>query len=408
MQNLSNFIDENGLTTQTLNEIITENTDEFKQIFGEDVVVDSNSPDGQLINIMSKIQIDILELATSIYNNLDPDVAIGRALDRVVALNGIQRKGATYATQTISITADRQLTLEGLDGEIDNPDGVGFTVRDDAQNEFILANTTIFATAGTQDLIFRAKNLGIVNTTPNTITIPSTVVLGVVGINNTSGILIQGTDEESDFALRHRRQYSYAINSIGGVDAIYSRLLNNPDIQNVIILEHDAETADINDIDANGIPKGSIWVIVVGGNNEDIAKIIYNTKPPGTGTKGDVEITIINSQNLPRLIKFDRPVQQLLYIKFDIKRTKPNQSFDEVGIKQYIADNSQYNLNDIAETALLNSIILQAINQTSGGGVPVNIQVSLDNITFVSFLEPTSPRNLWSVNINNISISNII
>ena len=49
---MPNSFDANGLQVITQNEIVDNLTSEFQEIYGEDINVDSNSPDGQIISIV--------------------------------------------------------------------------------------------------------------------------------------------------------------------------------------------------------------------------------------------------------------------------------------------------------------------------------------------------------------------
>lgn len=178
--------DATGLTIDTLNDIVTLLEDGYKEIYGVDINIDSNSPDGQLINLYAQANRDLQEIIQQVNSGFDIEQAIGVVLDQRISLLGLTRQGATYTQQQVNITVDRSLTLQGLDDDADSPDGVGYTVADDAGTEFILLDTSNL-TAGTTLLTFRAKDLGSITTLPNTITNPISIVIGVTAINNPSG-----------------------------------------------------------------------------------------------------------------------------------------------------------------------------------------------------------------------------
>ena len=108
-----NKVDTIGLTVDSLAESITSLTEDFREIYGADINVASNTPDGQLINLIAQIKTDLLTLLTGIYNSFDPDQAVGILLDQRCAINGVQRQGATFSFINIQITTDRALTLQG-------------------------------------------------------------------------------------------------------------------------------------------------------------------------------------------------------------------------------------------------------------------------------------------------------
>ena len=152
---MPNAFDGSGLQTLTQNEIVENLTKEFQDIYGEDINVDSNSPDGQIINIFAQMLEDQYELLSQVYTSFDPDQAIGTVLDQRCAINGVQRKAGTYTYVQIDVVADRGATLAGLD---QNALEDCYTVSDSEGNQFVLANTSVIA-AGTNSLRFRVLEL---------------------------------------------------------------------------------------------------------------------------------------------------------------------------------------------------------------------------------------------------------
>lgn len=307
---MPNQITAAGLETKTRDEIVTELTTALQGIYGADINVASDSPDGQLINIFAQNVVDVLELITQVHNGFNPDTAVGRVLDDRCALNGVIRLGGTYTRTNVTIVTDRALNLAGLDAEIDNPDGTGYTVSDSNGNEFILEASQVIAGAGTYSYAFRAKNNGKVETVPNTITTPVTIVLGVVSVNNPSVAIYTGIDEETDAALRIRRQKSVSISSKGYLEGLLAALLNINGVTSAFVYENNTGTTDI-----DGIPSHSIWAIVSGGADADIAQAIYQKRNAGCGMRGAESVVITQVDGSLFEINFDRTATEDLYIE---------------------------------------------------------------------------------------------
>ena len=115
-----NYIGINGLVTQTLEEIRADITQKFISIYGSDINVEQNSPDGQLINIWAQEKKDILDLFTQYYNNLDPDRVIGIPQQILYKLNGLTINAYTYSYVYVNVTTTQSVTLQGLDENIEN------------------------------------------------------------------------------------------------------------------------------------------------------------------------------------------------------------------------------------------------------------------------------------------------
>ena len=394
-------LNENGLQVKSLNEIIADLETGFKEIYGEDINLASNSPDGQLINLFAQASIDIRELIQETYVSFDPDQASGVVLDQRVTINNIQRKAGSYTIQPIDIVTDRTVNLQGLDADFNNPDGTGFTIQDDAGNQFILIDSATL-TAGTTTVNFRSKAIGEVTTTVGTITNPVTVVLGVTSVNNSSGALSVGQDEETDAELRVRRQASVANASAGYLNGLLGTVLAIDGVTSARLYENVT-----NSVDADGIPAHGIWLIAEGGANTEIADAIYSKKSYGANMKGDVEVEIVTDSGAIFTAKFDRPDEENLYIRFDIQKTAPTATFDQRAIKEYIANNLSYDIGQFAETSEVTAVAKNAIANTGGGGVPVNVEISLNGSDWFDYLTVATLKNKFVLDTTRITITEL-
>lgn len=392
---MSNTIDATGITTKTLTELTAELQAALKVAYGSDINVASDSPDGQMINIFSQAVVDVQDLLVQIYNSFDPDLAIGRVLDQRVAINGIQRLGGTYSVTPVLITVDRSLNLSGLDAEIANPDGTGFTVGDTQGNKFILADSTTIS-AGAHSLPFRAQNSGAVTTVLNTITSAITIVLGVLSVNNPTTITTLGLDEESDSDLRLRRQKSVSLASQGYLASLLAELLNISGVTYAKVYENITGAADI-----DGIPSHSIWAIVEGGASSDIAYSIYTKRNAGCGMKGTVIETVTQPDGSIFQISFDRTSTQNLYEKFSAHSIDGITAISTTYLSSQLAAltsmdvNQSVNVNDLA--TLIREIDVNCL--------ATNIQVSADGSTWLNIVSPTSKNYRFSLSAANINIT---
>lgn len=397
---MTDILDENGLILSTRQELLEDTSDDLKAIYGQDINLDQNSPDGQFINIFTQAGADVREFALFIYNSFSPLYASGNDLDQRVALNGIKRKGGTYTIVDITIVVDRTLLLKGLDKKANAIDGTGYTVQDNAGNQFILlASTTL--TKGVHSLRFRAKEIGEVSTIVNTITTASEIVLGVVSVNNQSAPTQVGQNQESDVDLRARRERSFALAALGTIGAMEASLLALQGVTEARVYENDEKFTD-----TDGIPPHSSWVIVDGGAPNDIAEILDRKKTVGAGWKGQQVVNIEKSNNTLTQIKFDRPVAKDLYLKFDIKPVN-NALIDLDALKAYIIDNLVYKIGSPAESSGLVSLILNGINETarSGAGFPLDLLVSKDDVNYTEFLEVDTKDEQYTLDVTRITIT---
>lgn len=393
--------DGTGLTVKTYTESRNDLILGYQSIYGADINVDQNSPDGQQIGITTQIATDLREVLVRINNGFDPDLAEGRILDQRAAINNVIRQGGTYTITPIDIVVSQTVTLAGLDDDFNDPLGEGYTISDDAGNEFILIDTQTL-TAGSHTVNFRAKNVGLVETTTGTIQNPVTIVLGVTSVNNPSSPIQIGSEEETDAELRTRRQRSVALASNGYLNGIRAALLNLDGVSEAAVFENFT-----NAVDADGIPAHGIWAIVEGGANSDIADVIYEKKSYGSNMKGDTTVTIDTPSGGVFVARFDRPSSEDLYVRFDIQKIKTTAVFDTDAIKEYMVANIEYKIGQVAETSDLTALARAAIDNTGGGGVPVNVEISNDGATWVDYLETTTKDLQFTMATARITITEL-
>lgn len=398
---MPDIINENGLTVKTLPEIIADLSTGLQEIYGEDINLDQNSPDGQLVNIFAQSAADLRELAVMINNGFNPDRALGATLDERVTINNISRRGGSYTIQPVDVTVDRTVTLAGLDAQFNNPNGTGYTVQDDAGNQFILIDTETLTT-GTHRINFRAREIGQIETVVETITNPVTIVLGVTAVENVVGAIEIGQDQETDAQLRVRRARSVAIASSGYLNGLLATVLNLEGVVSARLYENVT-----NEVDADGIPAHGTWLIVQDGANTDIANAIYMKKSYGSNLKGDVEVEITTASGAVFTAKFDRPAAQDLYIRFDIQDTVPSAVFDQAAIKAHIVDNLTYDIGEFAETSKVTAAALSAIISNGGGGVPVNVEVSDDGMAWTDFIDTDTKKDQFVLDVSRITITEL-
>lgn len=351
---MPNSLTATGITTSSQAELLANQTANLQAIYGTDIDLSSNTPDGQAVNINIQAQIDVQELAVQIYTSFDPDQAVGTQLDQRCAINGVKRQAGTYSTTSINLVLTQSVNLYGLDQNIQPV----YTVSDNIGNLWNLQQTQLGVGPGTVIYSFQAATPGANITIPNTINVPVTIVLGVQSINNPTSQSIVGINEETDPSLRIRRQSSVSISSQGYLQGLLGALENINGVASALVYENNGGT-----IDANGVPGHSIWVIIDGtptispvnawssitiysygqivtyaginyiswkNNNlnnavtntfywgvyNPIAQNIYAKRNAGCGMYGQTSYTITQIDNNQFVVLWDFVAEQNLYISF--------------------------------------------------------------------------------------------
>ncbi len=363
----------------------------FYAIYGADANLDPNTADGNFLNLIAQMAADYGEFLGDVYAQFDPDQAIGVNLDRACAYNGVVRKGGTRSTQLVAVTVNQALTLQGFDTFPDAP----FTISDASGNQFRLVATYAFGGAGTQNLTFEAVLIGAVQVAANSLTNIVTVTAGVTGVNN--GVLAgtTGTNEESDFALRVRRQQSVQVPSKGYLQGLIGALLAIDSVTSAVVLENDTNTTD-----GNMIPGHSIWAIVAGGTNDEVANAIYVKRNAGCGMKGGVSVNVTQVDGTVFQVLFDRPIAENLWLKLDIAAITGSAP-TAATLRAQILAGITYAINQQADFSTVVAFVkgLYPNCSVSGDGV------SPDDVTYADLLAPTGPQYQFALATARISIN---
>lgn len=389
-----NYIGINGLVTQDLASIRNDLVSKAKDIYGQSINVEQNSPDGQWINIWAQEKKDTLDLATTIYNNLDVDRVVGIPQQILYKLNGLTINAYTYSYVYINVLTSIDVTLQGLDENIENADGVGYTVRDTNGNRWILAETQDLA-PGNHTLSFRAAELGAITALPNTINIMETVKKGVTSVNNPAANYLTGNQGETSAQFRRRRNQAMSVPSQGFLESIESQALNTSDITQCKAYDNKSNT-----VDTNGIPAHGVWVIVEGGTSEEIGRIIYNNVPPGIPMKGSQSVDIVKPGGDTETVYYDLPSLATLYIRATIQPF--DSALDTDYIKYQLVSQLDYNIGERAESANITTLLKDIIADM---GTVYNVELSQDNETWSEYLTPTGLDEFFNVTTDSIILT---
>jgi uncharacterized phage protein gp47/JayE len=374
---------ENGkLTVPTLQEIINRRVTEKQIIYGGDINLDSDTPDGQDLNIQAQMEADISEILTDYFNGLKVDNAMGQELDNLANFKGLKRLGGTYTIIPITVVTNRDVSLE-----------TSFKIQDSSNNVFYLQSPAILE-AGTHILNFVSEAIGNINPPTNTLNEIVTVTLGVVSVNNENNPLYVGVEEEDDYTFRNRVKTSSIIGGKGGVDNIRSTILQ---VDGVIDCQIDSNRTNV--VNENGTPAHYNWIVVNGGKDEDIANAIYSTINGGVGMKGNVVVPVTTEQNTLELITFDRPQAEYIYITFHVTARESDVIIDLSELKQYLISNFKSKVNYIVDN---NQILSLLINYREGIYLYSNCMISKDGTNWQVIAKNTLFNNYFSLSADNI------
>lgn len=390
------YIDATGINILTLQQIITNiingtsSVPGLVSIYGPDINVDSNTPDGEWINIFALSNEDIEQLCVQIYNSFDPTQAIGVALDGLCQLNSssLLRRGETYTLVAITVNVTGTVNLSGLDTS------TPYTVSDSNGNLYYLI-TSATLTNGNNVLNFQAATIGFVQVLSNTINIPISIIAGVNTVNNTSGAYQVGENQETDSQLRIRRASSTAMPSQGFNQSLYAGLISISGVTQAVIYENDTGSTD-----GTGTPGHSIWVIVEGGTSTEITDMIYLYRNAGCGMYGSTTVGVLQSDGTTFNVSYSAAMDINLYLSLSVSSLSGG-SVDSSALKTYLAANYILGIYQIADitsiTALIHQYSTDILVQFAG--------VSLSAGSYTDSVLPTYRYQILNLQVSTTTIS---
>lgn len=335
---------ETGIQIERLNDIVKRFEDGFKQIYGQNIDLSPNTPDGQMVGILAQIKMDIEELAENVYRQLDPDVATGAWLEQRVAYAGLMRRGASYSyLRSVILTGEPNTQLYA-----------GIVVSDQNKVRWVLTTDIQLDSNGSGRADFRSEQLGSFNLAKNTTLTIETVTLGLTNAVTFENAEV-GVEEETDTQLRERFLFSRTKNAQNSAEAITAKIAALPDVKQVRVLENNTAQRD-----ALGVEPHSIDVIVYGGNDEEIANVIYQNKGAGVGLQGNTLINL-KKDGETRPIRFDKVSLVDVQVSMRCVRYEDFTEIDKEQIKKLLA-NQSFNIGQTVSLSRLYS----PINQVGG------------------------------------------
>lgn len=302
------YADETGIYlddfTTTKEKLVTA----WRAIFGDDANFDDVTRLGQLANDISERIADQNELLQIIVNSQDPLSAIGIWLEQMVKINGIDKNEAAFSTVTLQITANTAGTTVYAGDIVTDPNA-------ESTKQFAVDNTTTVAPSATALVSATALQAGAIEANSGTLTKIVTPRYGWASVTNTVDASV-GALEESDAALRARRELAAQKTGNSSIAAVYQALADIDAVERLKVYQNINDT-----VDALGVPAHSLWAIVLGGNDADIAATIFSSWA-GYGLYGNTTYNYADPiTGETYAVKWSRPSEVLIRVKVQTKKS---------------------------------------------------------------------------------------
>ncbi|KTS10243.1 hypothetical protein SB2_06735 [Methylobacterium radiotolerans] len=281
-----------GIIRPTFADCLSYEQTQIRAIYGADLYLGADSQDGQLVALRANAYHDANGETVATYNSFSPATAQGVGLDRVVKINGIRRKRATYSTAPFRIVGQAGIEIDG---------GL---VTDAANNDWALPAVVLIPDAGEIIVTATCQTIGAISLpvgaidTANGYGSVKTVTRGWQSANNIAAASV-GQPVESDSALRQRQSLSTSLPSLRLDDGLAGALAAISGVNRLKVYDNPKPYRD-----ANGIPAHAISVVVDGGDAATVAGVIDLKKGPGVSTYGSTIQTVTPATGPQQQIAF--------------------------------------------------------------------------------------------------------
>lgn len=216
------------------------------------------------------------------------------------------------------------------------------------------------------------------------------LVDGLDEVNNFS-FGTAGRQEETDSELYQRYHKGVWHTGAGTAESIQANLLKVEGVNHAVVYENKSNT--LNDF---GMPAHSLYCVVKGGLDANIAQVILKYAPAGITLHGSSTVTAKDSQKINQIIKFGRPRKVYIWVNVIVNTFVDQGEFAATGYSTKIIENIMNyaaTLN-VGDDVILQRIIGKCVDVKGVGKVQVTIGRA-------ATLDSAGP----SLNGNNITIA---
>jgi hypothetical protein len=270
-----------GLVIPAESDILAGVQADINAAFGGDVNPALETPQGQLASSEAAIIGAKNDAIALLINQVDPATASGRFQDAIARIYYLDREPAAGTVVTVACV--------GLTGTVIP---VGSLVKDNQGYTYASTAAGTIPATGSISLPFVNLQAGPLPVGAGAITgAPYQAIPGWESATNAAaGVTGRNAESRADF--EYRRKQSVALNAVNSLQSIYANVFAVAGVTDVYVTEN--VTSAPTSVGSTGymLAAHSIYVAAVGGTAADIARAIWNKKPPGADYNGNTSAVV--------------------------------------------------------------------------------------------------------------------
>ena len=309
---------------KTFDEALETMQDSAREQFGDDFNVSNTSNWYRLIGLpVSLLCVEKSQNIKDLEDRMSIYKATGTDLDDILSNFRFSRKQSSKATGTWTTSNSTPNTVVPVGALTVERAVDGITYKN--------TNAVTISSLGVGIFEIECETSGIIGNCDigeiNKITTP---ISGISSGRNTA-TFEDGQDQETDLEYLSRYLEASSTEAFWNLDGIYSELLAVDGVTSAYVNCNRESTTDSN----GWLPHSRIYV-VDGGADKDIAEAIYRKTDRAIAENGSVSVTVTDIQGIERIVKFDRPVTQIVDFKVTVLPESKNITNIIATIKSYI------------------------------------------------------------------------
>lgn len=303
------YVTAQGVILPDTADLLAQVQTEWRDVLGADLIVTPDTPQGVMIVAETLARDAVVRNNAALANQINPDLAGGVFLDAIWGLTGGQRLQATRSVITGAI-------VSGVPGAT-IPQGTRASVGSGG-NIFRTTGSVTLDAGGTATVNFQSVEFGPVSAGANSLTQIVDGVLGWETVTNPTAAVL-GDSTESDEAARERRRQTLSIQNVALPEAIVSALYATPEVTAVLFRENYTDAPVT--IEGVEIAPHSIFVVVDGGLDSDVAASLLANKSLGCGWTGDLTVPTVEPVSGQTYdVSFQRPDPVTIYASVTVRQ----------------------------------------------------------------------------------------
>ncbi len=304
-----------GAVRTTLEQYVILLENAFRSVFGQDLDVDPETPQGQLIGIIALSLAQSDEAIIDVSNAANIYRAVDQQIDGLAAILSILRDPAERSQVTVTLTGVPATLIPA-----------GSRARTDAGDLFSLSVDTQLSGAGTATATMLSVETGAIAAAAGTLDNIVDIVPGWETVNNVADAT-SGRSIETDTEYRARYFRELSRNATAPLESVIAAVSEIEGVSDVVGRENDLSINQT--IDGVVLIPHSIAIVVQGGGDTEIAQAMQLRKTGGTATNGTTTVTIPHPSGFDVNYNFFRPTLIGFELDLDIST---DQNFPGNGI----------------------------------------------------------------------------